>query len=328
MPGTKNRARLLHLIEILHRETDEEHSLSLNEIKARLEFTLHDDVSLKAITDDLSFLGQRRRVLQTTIAHGEKRYSMPRSEFELYELRILIDAVAAARSITQRETKRLIGKIKTLTSRHMGSRLESQLHLDTRTKATNERLKYYLNDIHEAIIGQKKIAFQYAKYTPTLERKLLRQGQDYVVCPYGLIWNNDYYYVVGRHDEESKVKVFRLDRMERVAITGEHFRRPDFSVVDFVNETFNMYSGANLSEIVELEFDNRLVNVVTDRFGPKITLRSVNDNAFRIRIKANISDGLVRWILNWGKDAKVIAPQSLVDRIRSEAAQMLARYSE
>lgn len=326
MAGAKNRARLLHLIELLHRETDEEHFLSLKEIHERLGRVLLEEVSLRAIADDLEFLRERRSVFEQVVAHGEKRYSMPQTEFEIHELRLLVDAIASARSITSKDTKRLIGKLQSLTSRHMGKRLEHQIYLDGRLKESNQRLKYYVTDIHEAIAAQEKITFQYAVYGPSKQRILVHDGQVYVVCPYGLVWSQDFYYLIGEHDAERQVKSFRLDRIRNVLLTGERFKRPDFSVAQYVQQNFNMYSGP--TEHLEIEFDNQLVNVVIDRFGQGVHMVPGEGDRFRIRVQAGVSDGLVRWMLTWGGDARVIAPRSLAERMKEEARKMLERYSD
>ncbi|MFD1676177.1 helix-turn-helix transcriptional regulator [Alicyclobacillus fodiniaquatilis] len=326
MAGTKNRARLLHLIDLFHMETDEEHFLSLKEIQERLVDELRESVSLRALADDIEFLRERQRVIEATVAHGEKRYSMPRSDFEVHELRLLVDAIASARSITPSQTQRLIRKIQSLTSRYMGKKLENQIYLDGRVKEPNERLKYYITDLHEAIATQSKVTFQYAKYTPTKKRKLVHDGQVYVVSPYGLIWSSDYYYLIGEHEQVGQIKSFRVDRMENVALTKEHFRRPSFNVSEYVNRNFNMYSGP--VEYLEIEFDNQLVNVVIDRFGSSVRMMPAEHERFRVRVQAGVSDGLVRWLMTWGGDARVISPLSLVERMRQEAKKMMERYTE
>lgn len=326
MAGTKNRARLLHLIDLFYTETDEEHFLSLKEIQERLERSLREEVSLRAISDDLEFLRERKHVLEQVFAHGEKRYSMPQTAFEIHELRLLVDAIASARSITSKDTKRLIAKLQSLTSWHMGKRLEHQIYLDGRVKESNERLKYYVTDIHEAIAAQEKITFQYAMYAPSQQKILVHDGQIYVVCPYGLVWSNDYYYLIGEHEAQRRVKSFRIDRMQNVTLTREHFKRPDFNVAQYIHHNFNMYSGP--AEHLEIEFDNQLVNVVIDRFGKGVHMIPGEEGRFRIRVQAGMSEGLVRWILTWGADARVLSPHSLAERMKEEARKILERYSE
>lgn len=327
MGDIKSKARFLKVKEILEKETDDDHKLTLKEIISKLEneFGPTFKVEKKAILDDIQSLKDNQfYIVEDHGMHNATLYCHPNKIFDIYELRVLIDAVSSARFISKNETKKLIEKIKGLTSKPLQKRLENSIHIDEKVKCTDNKIKYYLDAIHRAISEQKKLSFQYGSYTTDKEFKLHREGEEYAVIPYELVWSNDYYYLIARDNIHRDVIHYRVDRMRNVKVTKESFEVRDFNVDDHLRKTFNMYSG--VEDIVEIEFDNHLINVVIDRFGCDIDIKKTDDKTFKIRIHAAISKGLVRRILTWGSDAKVLSPQYLVNEIKAEGRRILDMY--
>lgn len=85
--------------------------------------------------------------------------------FELAELKMMVDAIQAARFITPGKSKKLIGKLSTLTDVHHAAELDRQLFLSGVAKAMNERILYIVNMIYEAISTRRQPRFKYYEYT-------------------------------------------------------------------------------------------------------------------------------------------------------------------
>nr|WP_240908723.1 WYL domain-containing protein [Paenibacillus timonensis] len=238
---------------------------------------------------------------------------------------MLIDAVSSARFITPNETKRLIDKIKALTSNHLAKKLQHQISVDPSVKALNQEVRYHIDQIHTSIDEHKFITFQYGNYNVKKKFVLRHEGKFYTAIPLALVWNNDYYYVVAKSQSHNEIKHYRVDRMKNVSVITETFTPIDFNIAEHMRQSFNMYPGE--VEYIEIQFDNHLINVVIDRFGQDINIWKIDDQNFSIKIKAAISEGLLRWILMWGSDAKVISPQTLVEKLRQEAIKMSNLYS-
>lgn len=321
-----NRERILALIDILYQQTDDNHYLSIQQLQKQLQERLKDHVSIGSIDNDLKFLENQKNynLLYEKKTRNPYLYAMPQSKFDIQELRMLVDAVASSRSITPKMTKDLIGKISSLASVHEAKKLENQLVIDKYVKTISEGLNYHIDKIHQAISEQMKITFQYQKYTPAMEKELINGGEIYCVAPFGLIWNSDYYYIVGKQDGGPEQKSFRVDRMVNVNLADTYFNRPSFSIPEFLAQSFFMYPGK--VEHVEIQFVNQLINVVVDRFGKNVRHEIVNANHFKITIQAAISDGLVRWLLTWGGDAKVLKPAHLVDTMKKESRKLFEQY--
>lgn len=328
MPEVSNARRLIKIRELLFTYTDEDHPLTLSEINQQLElrydseFVAHNN-TIRSLIKDLQLSGFP--IEEQVGKNKTVSYYHQYRKFEIHELRMLIDAVASAKFITHYETKRLIHKIKTLTSNHLAKKLQNQITVASDIKAQNSEVRYYIDMIHTSINERKKLTFQYGNFNVHKEFVLRHDGKIYCVIPLGLVWNNDYYYLVAKENDDAEIKHYRVDRMRSVNITEVSYFPPDFIIAEHMKESFNMYTGE--AHYIEIQFDNHLINVVIDRFGKDIHIRKVNDQSFSITVKAAESEGLIRWLLTWGSDAKVIAPPTLVDKMRDEAKKMFEQYT-
>lgn len=329
MSEASNAMRLMKIKEILFSLTDEDHSLTLSEINQQLQQQFGDEYTaqkntIKSTIEHLKYSGFP--IEETIGKRSTINYYHMYRKFNVYELRMLIDAVSSAKFITSAETKQLIEKIKTLTSNHLAKKLQHQISVAPEMKAQNQEVRYHIDKIHTSINERTRLTFQYGNYNVKKEFVLRHQGKIYSVIPLGLVWNNDYYYLVAKDDDTAGIKHYRVDRMKKVNVSEIPFNPPDFSITEHMRQTFNMYPGD--AQFVEVQFDNHLINVVIDRFGKDVLIRKVDDQTFSIRINAAVSEGLIRWLLTWGSDAKVIKPQSLVDKMKEEAKKMFQLYSE
>lgn len=321
--------RLLKIRELLFAQTDEDHPLTLAQINQQLQLMYGEEYAsqkntIKQMIEHLKYSGFP---IEEYVGNRKTTYYYHQyRKFEVYELRMLIDAVSSAKFITSEETIKLIEKIKTLTSTHLAKKLLHQISVSSELKALNKEVRYHIDKIHTSINERKMLSFQYGNYNVEKEFVLRHHEKVYTVIPLGLVWNSDYYYLVAKDDCGAVIKHYRVDRMKQVDVSEIPFYSPDFNIAEHMKQTFNMYPGD--LQYVEVLFDNHLINVVIDRFGKEVNIRKIDDRTFSIKIKAAVSEGLVRWLLTWGSDAKVIAPQILVDKMRAEAKKMFEHYSE
>lgn len=330
MKDIANKERLIKLIEIFEQETDEENQYTMKDLKEKLKITFGEDyiVDDRAIKRDIEAINNSgyKYIMDDTTKGNKKLYSVQNRLFELYELRMLIDAVSSARFVTESETKQIVDKIKRLTSNGLARKLQNQIRLDNKVKAENTQIRYYIDRIHTAISQQNQINFQYGKFNINKEFVLNREGQYYQIDPIALIWSNDYYYLIGKYNAE-EIRHYRIDRIRNLSITDIKFKVDySFNINEYINKTFNMYSGEE-EELIEVQFNNHLINVIIDKFTKDVMIKKVDEQNFSIRTKAVISEGLVRWILTWGSDAKVIAPRKLVEKIKEETKKMYNIYN-
>lgn len=322
----KTRDRLLKLIEIMQKYSDEEHTLNLREIVEY--FPGNKDVNHATIRADLNALSHSDlfRICTYQEREGlENRYWYDGIGLKLHELRLLIDAVVAARFISHQETVRLLDHLKRFSGDHVTNEMDNQIYVTDSPGVALKNIGETVHVLHNAIQHSRMIEFQYGKFTTQRKFVLNRDGEIYKVKPYGLVWSQDFYYLIVESIEHREMRHFRVDRMRNVFMTDNLFVKEfSFNMDDYLKKLFHMYSGEEIS--MEVEFDNHLINVIIDRFGPGADIRPMNNGRFKLFTKAIFADGLVRWLLTWGSDAKVLHPPKLVKRMKQEAEKFYRVY--
>jgi predicted DNA-binding transcriptional regulator YafY len=309
---------------IFSQETDEDHELNLDEIIHRFQQIYGPDVKLNknSLKDDINHLINHS--FDVTINQEKdglpKYYSHQYRLFELYELRMLVDAVVSAKFITKQETRQLIGKIRKLTSNHQGKKLQNEIQVDSSIKSESPYIRLAIHDLHQAISERRVITFQYGRYDIDKNFKLSHEGSLYKVKPYALTWANDFYYLIAYYYEAGEIRHYRVDRLRNVSILDESFPYESFDVSKYVQSTFHMFAGDE--EWIKIKFHNGLINVIIDKFGKEADIRKFDEDHFILSTKARISGGLVNWILNFGSQAKVISPDSLLQTVKEEVTKM------
>ena len=305
------KLKLLYIIKLLSESTDENHPASTADIIAYLESNgIHSE--RKSIYDDIARLidfGYDIIQVHSRLGGG---YYMAGREFELPELKLLVDAVQSSRFITTRKSRSLIKKLEQLAGKHDAGKLQRQVYVAGRIKTENESIYYSIDHIHSAIQENKKISFQYLDWN--LKKQLVpRDKQERIVNPWALIWREENYYLAAFDSQDQIMKHYRVDKMGQVKVLKdaregmEQFSKTDPAI--YSNQTFGMYAGQE--EIVTLQFPNRLIGVVLDRFGKDVDIRPMTDRIFRIRAKVAVSGQFFGWLAGIGREAVVINPVSV-----------------
>jgi len=192
--STNQKAKLLHLYHILLRQTDEDHPLTVAQL---IEELARWDIKAerKSIYDDLEALRQFGLDIQCRKGRSPGWFVGGR-DFELPEVKLLMDAVQSSRFLTQKKSDALIRKLEGLASVHQAGQLQRQVYVDRRIKVMNESIYYNVDKLHAAIAGQKAITFKYFDYDIARKKVFRQEGRRYMVSPYGLIWNSENYYLV------------------------------------------------------------------------------------------------------------------------------------
>lgn len=322
-----NNTRLLKLRDILFEETDENNELSITEIEDKLKLHFGTDASFdpRTLKRDIEILEESGvDIARNKGKYGKVYYSYQDHLFETYQLRFINDAVLSAKFITEKEKKTLIQKTKQMTSRHIAKTLPDPVLFSQSSNEDYQLVKLNIDYIHRAISEQKVLQYHYGRYNLKKEFEFSRNGDLYEVEPYALIWQSDYYYLIGKFRGNGEMRHYRLDRMRHMDMKEERFRRDAFTIQDYVDQSFHMFTGEDSR--IKIEFDASLLNVVIDRFGIDASITPVTDERFILSTQAKISRGLINWILTWGAKAKVLSPDKLVEDIKQEVEHMYKHY--
>ena len=318
-----NRERFLRIIEIFERETDINHQVTYQDIinKLKREYDNYDP-GIRAVRDDVNTIRSKFDIIIEE-DKGQKRFSMQNRLFETYELRILIDAVYSARFITLKDKKKLIDKIKKLTSQYEASKLVNKLYVKNREICEDSSIKYTIDKLHTAVHERRKFFFKYGRYNVQKGFVLSDNGEYYEVEPYGVVWNDGFYYLVAKNIKKDEIVNYRIDRIrldnkcDYLNNNASKFEKdPNFNMEDHLSQCFNMYPGKVYT--LRIRFQNGLINAIIDRFGKGVNIVDKDETTFTIQIEAAVTKGLIRWILNWGSDAKVLEPNHVIDEVKEE----------
>lgn len=324
------KLKLLHLLDILEKDTDEDHPISMPELQRKLS-ERGIDSERKSIYRDIKAL-EDFGIEISGYEQNRQGYFLLSRDFDLSELRFLMDAVLSSRCITIKKSKELIAKLEGLTSRHLAKQLSKNRDIDKRIKHSNEEFYYNIDKISRAISEDKKILFQYYEYNKAKEKILRRDGHIYKLSPYDLVWNEDFYYVIGIHDNHDNFTNYRIDRMHHIDI-GDSTRRllEDFqakgifyNTTDYMKRTFKMYGGELTN--VELKFSNELINVVIDRFGKESNISEMDNDHFKLTAEVNAGEGFLLWILQFGEKVQILYPEALRKRLVHKIDKMREQY--
>ena len=211
-----NEAKLrpLYLAKILYEKTDEDHYLTTAQLMQILEDKYGIRSHRQTIKSEIELLRQAGLEIEE-VKSTQNRYNVFGRKFDLPELKLLIDAVESSKFITQAKSKELVSKLTSLTSEHIAESIKRNITCEGRIKPDNERIYIIVDAINQAINENKKISFQYFNYNVRKEKKLKRDGEPYTLTPLHLIWNGDYYYLVGVYDYEQRLGSFRVDRIAK-----------------------------------------------------------------------------------------------------------------
>ena len=316
-----NEAKLrpLYLAKILYEQTDEEHFLTTAQLMHILEEQYGVKSHRQTIKAEIELLKQFGLEIEE-VKSTQNRYNLFGRRFDTPELRLLIDAVESSKFITAAKSKELVGKLCSLASDHVASTLKRNVSCEGRIKPGNERAYIIVDAINEAINSNKKISFQYFRYNVRKEKKIKRNGEPYIITPLHLVWNGDYYYMVGVYDYQQKLGSFRVDRIAKCPTILDEAGTPapdGFNIDEYINTTFRMFKCEH--EEVELICDNDVMDSSIDRFGEGVTTYAYDMTAFRAVVNVAVSHVFYSWVFGFGGKVKIKGPEN----VKEKYAEML-----
>lgn len=321
----RGKCRLLSLLDLLREETDPDHPLTEKQISAGLR-TAGFAAERKTVLADLQALQDYGfDILNRRGKNGG--YFLASRTFELSELKLLADAVGAAKFISRNRSKALLGKLYTLTSRHDAMKLDRQVYVERRVKNENKSTFYNVDTLYEAIACDSEITFTYLRWST--DKKLIpRRKEPYTVSPFALVWEDENYYLIAYDGAAERVKHFRVDKMQGVTMTG-HVRcgKALFEKLDmalYTKRSFGMYGGRE--EVVTLRCDASLAGVVIDRFGEEVMLRRQGEGAFLVTQRVMVSPVFLGWVMGFGAAMQIVEPPSVAKALTDLARESLAQY--
>ncbi len=326
-----SKLKLLYVLEILLRESDEDHPVDVDRILVHLQ-NHNIPCERKSIYSDVTALREYGYDIITKKG-SSGGYALVSREFEDAELRLLCDAVQAAGFISPKKTRKLIDKLFTLTSAPQAKLLRGQVHVDNRPKSGNEEIYYHIDKLDRAIRGHVQVRALYRRRFLAPDNTVANSDVWHTVSPYALIWSDDHYYLIANKEKYSNLMPMRIDRIKKLEILPDkparHFSEvspyeTSFDTADYAKRHFHMYSGT--PEPIELVFDPDMLEQMLDRFGEDVRFRRSDTGKLILRTEAAVNDGFVAWLLQFGDKIYVKKPEELKARLFRKAQEVERVY--
>ena len=326
--GTNQKFKLYRLAQIMLEKTDEEHYITMSEIMESLaEYDITADrKSIYADLRDLSVLGIE---VEGEPVGNRYHYHVVNRMFELPELKLLVDAIQSSKFITEKKTNALIKKLEKMVSEYDAQKLQRQVYVSGRIKTMNESIYYTVDTIHNAISENKKIEFQYYQWNVKKEMELRHNGAWYHISPWGLLWDDENYYLVGYDSEAEKIKHYRVDKMLHIRLSSENREGKEFfnklDMADYAKKSFGMFGGKE--QTVKLLVKNNLAGVIIDCFGKNLILFPADDDHFTVNVDVHVSRQFLGWAFSLGDGIKIVGPDDVVEQMHTEIERLTEQYS-
>ena len=327
--GSNQKLKMLYLMKIFMEETDDTHALTMPELIAKLNAygVNADRKTLYMDMEDLRTFGL------DIISEQQGRkwyYYVGARDFELPELKLLVDSVQSAKFITDKKSSELIRKIESLASRHEAKKLQRQVFIAGRVKTMNESIYYNVDRLHEAIGTDSQIRFKYYQWNVNKEMELRRDGEWYQTSPWSLMWDDENYYLIAYNSEDGTIRHYRVDKMLDISTVDERREGKEefkkFDLPHYTRSLFGMFGGEERK--ITIEAANEMVGVMIDRFGKDIIITPLDEGHFSITVSVAVSNQFLGWIIALGEGVKITAPEDVVDQMRQAAKRLAEQYGK
>ena len=320
-----NRRKLTGILKLLYENTDIDHSMNTYQIMDALENMDHGrpdrktiDANIRFIIDELGF-GIRKE------KGKPNRYRWVEREFDLDELKMLVDAVQCARFISKKKTRELVAKLKDLTSIYQAAALNRELLTSAKYKFDGSSILKCADIINEAIKSQYRIRFSIADYDMDRQEVLRENGREYEVSPYALMWHDEYYYLLGLPTDSDVVTVFRISKLRNLSVTSLPAVQapPDFELESYSFHEFDMFSG-KMTEVT-LNCKDYTINYLIDKFGQAFYSQKVASDRFIAKVNVDTSQKFYAWIFRFGGDITITEPAWVKNEFDIMVARQLSK---
>ena len=321
------KLKMLYLLEILRRETDEEHPLSLKQI---IDLLAQKGVSAerKSLYDDIEQLRLMGEDI-ITVRDTTVRYYIGERTLDMAQLRLLVDAVQSSKFITRKKSEELIRRLESLTSRHLAGQLQREVVVSGRIKTMNESIYYNVDRLQSAIAEGRQVTFQYFDWGMDKKQHLRHDGALYTVSPWAMVWDDENYYLVAYNGGTKTLRHYRVDRMLRISVTeksreGEaEFRSQDMGA--YSRQTFGMFGGQE--QYVTLRCRKRMAGIILDQFGTDTALVPTGEEHFTVHVPVVVSPPFFAWLSGFERDIRLISPAAVAQEYVAYLTDILAGYA-
>lgn len=321
------KQKILVLLDLFKSKTDEEHGVTTSDI---IDYLAEHGIKAerKTVYADLNTLKEYGYEISKEKKDGNYYYTLLDRDFQLPELKLLVDAVQASKFISAKKSSELIKKIENLASVYQAKQLQRQVFVSNRIKTNYENVYYNVDELNLAINENRKIKFDYYEWNLSKEMVLRKNGHKNDISPWSLAWDDENYYLVAFDGNSGIIKHYRVDKMRKIEILDEardgREEFEEFDAAKYAKKVFGMFTGDE--QRVKIQFANKLIGVVIDRFGQDIMIIPKGVDQFVVNVNVKVSNMFLGWIIGLGYGAKILEPESVVDEVKQITERLKEQY--
>jgi len=316
------KLKIFYILDYLQKNSHEDHPVRAAELISMLDRQHNILCERKTVYSDIAAL-QEYGIDIVSVPGKNGGYYIASRNFEMPELKLLIDAVLSSRYLTEKKSRELIEKLCNQCSIHDAKLLRRDVMVSGRVKSMNETIYYSIDTIQEAIAENKQITFRYFDWGVDGKRHF--RDKEYIASPYGLCQENENCYLLA-HSQRHGVTSYRIDRMCYIQISEmPRASCPELTgkaLTEHANRLFQMYSGDQIT--VKMRFHKDLCNVVMDRFGRDTMLIPDGEDYFNFTVSVAVSPMFLSWVIGFGKKARILYPQSVIEQYKQMCLEALS----
>lgn len=321
------KQKILVLLDLFKSKTDEEHGVTTSDI---IDYLAEHGIKAerKTVYADLNTLKEYGYEISKEKKDGNYYYTLLDRDFQLPELKLLVDAVQASKFISAKKSSELIKKIENLASVYQAKQLQRQVFVSNRIKTNYENVYYNVDELNLAINENRKIKFDCYEWNLSKEMVLRKNGHKNDISPWSLAWDDENYYLVAFDGNSGIIKHYRVDKMRKIEILDEardgREEFEEFDAAKYAKKVFGMFTGDE--QRVKIQFANKLIGVVIDRFGQDIMIIPKGVDQFVVNVNVKVSNMFLGWIIGLGDGAKILEPESVVDEVKQITERLKEQY--
>lgn len=323
MKYENQKLKILYLIDILSKYTDEEHLLNATQIINKLK-KYGVSAERKSIYSDINLLCDADILDIEHVGGRNGGFHVLSRKFELAELKMLVDAVQSSKFISNKQCTSLINKLSEFVSVYDEGKLRRTVYIHDRIQDKDKNAYYLIDAIHEAITANRAIKLQYTDISPDKKRIKRHNGEFYEISPFSLIWRDEFYYLIAYHHDSEMIRHFRVDRMENPSILEMPRKGIDefekVSLTKYSSNVFEMYKGEEY--MVHFRANNHLAAAMFDRFGMGLKTYPRGDK-FEFYAPVQTSVRFFGWVFGFAGELEILSPQNVVDEYKNQINNVL-----
>lgn len=310
----------LMILQILRDDTDDDHHLLQKEIVEKLEKIYGIKCDRRSVRSNIEALQEfsRGRDVPYEISM-ERGCCLSKRLFEEAELRLLIDSVLSSRTLTERQSKRLIEKLQRLGNRYFRQKVRHVANLPGIRKADSKRMMSNVDRLNDAIGEKRQVSFCYQHYN--MNRVLApKRKEPYLVNPYQMILSQGWYYLVANVPPHRGTSNFRIDKMKDIQILKtpvQPYRSisedgQDFDLSRYLAEHIYMFSGPSVE--VKFRAQPTLMDQMVDWFGHDFPMEPEADGSLVATVRMN-EMAMYYWSMLYLSEVEILSPAGLREKV-------------